>query len=149
MNPTVSLMEGKNVSWGRRDRIIFFSLEAQSICFFHLFCTWQLKTQSRRIFVSVAKMKAEGIRGARTKICSLRWELSVLGQSRRKSTRHNLHSLTFTYKLVFTVRHFDLLGELQALLKKICEREEILKWKRFLFAQHQLLALFCCKYTKK
>lgn len=79
--------------------------------------TWQLKTPPRKIFVSEAKLKTAGIRGAGTRICIFRWEFLCLAIA-EESTRHKLHSLTFTSQLVVTVKHFDLLCELQALLKE-------------------------------
>lgn len=66
--------------------------------------TWQLKTQSRKIFVSEVQLKTVGMGGAGREIC-FQTGLSVLGNSRRASTRHKLHSLTFTSQLVLRAKH--------------------------------------------
>lgn len=129
--------------------------------FLVLFCfmrTQHFKTQSRKVFISEAKLKMRcGMRSSGMRICISRWKFLL--SCRRKCTKRKLPSLTFTFTcgahgqtfwfalgiiIIITVVVVESSG-----FKKRTYNEEILETAEIFLVHHQLLALKNCKQPKK
>lgn len=133
--------------------MIFLVLKDQSICLSCFMSTQHFKTQSRKVFISEAKLKMRcGMRGSGMRICIFRWEFLL--PCRRKSTKHKLHSLTFTFTCgahgqTFWFALGIIIKESSGFKKRMYEEEEILEAAEIFLVHHQLLALKSCKQPKK